>query len=42
MLQSDWITRILATWYRYCMLSVPDPFFIAKAAGLQIIDGGLT
>ena len=35
MLQSDWIASILATWYGYCILSVPDPFLIAKGVGLQ-------
>ena len=39
MLQSDWIARILVTWYRYCMPRVPDPFLIVKGPGLQTRKG---
>ena len=39
MLLSNWISRILAACYRSCILSEPDPFLVAKGAGLKTSQG---
>ena len=36
LLQSDWTARILARWYASCILSEPDPFFVANGWVLRL------